>query len=119
MYITQKSQTVLQDLFENLHSSVFIPSFPTLPQPSSSKHVSFPYLYRQLSLIILNDLRDMVFTSLSLNSMLIFLSLSLFFLLSFRNHVLILTMENENLVFHTHFPSPSLFIHISHLSLFT
>ena len=89
------------------------PSTPILLQ-----YVSFPYLHRQLSLITLNDLRGMVFTSLFLNNMLIFLSLSLFFLLSFRKHDLILTMENENLVFHTHFPSHSIFIHISHLSLF-
>ena len=42
MYVTQKSQIVLQDLFENLHASVFVPSFSTLPHPSSSNMFHFP-----------------------------------------------------------------------------
>ena len=117
VYNSKESNCVTRFVWKSsffcFHPLLLYPSTPILLQ-----YVSFPYLHRQLSLIILNDLRGMVFTSLFLNNMLIFLSLSLFFLLSFRNHDLILTTENKNLVFHTHFPSRSIFIHIAHLSLF-
>lgn len=118
VYNSKESNCVTRFVWKSsffcFHPLLLYPSTPILLQ-----YVSFPYLHRQLSLIILNDLRGMAFTSLSLNNMVIFFPFSLFFLLNFRNHVLTLTTENENLVFHTHFPSPSIFIHISHLSLFT